>query len=95
MHLLINGYLAQNLRISKIQFAKHMKLKRKEGQIVDASILLRRRNIIPMKGVTGTKYGAEIEGTTIQRLLYLGICLINNHQNDTIADANKILLSGA
>jgi hypothetical protein len=34
--------LAQKLGISKIQFAKHMKLKKKEDQRVDTSILLRR-----------------------------------------------------
>ena len=32
--------LAQKLRISKIQFAKHMKLKEKEDQSVDTSLLL-------------------------------------------------------
>ena len=33
--------LVQKLRISKIQFAKHMKLKKKEDQRVDTSFLLR------------------------------------------------------
>jgi hypothetical protein len=33
--------LAQKLRISKIQFAKHMKLKKNEDQSVDTSFLLR------------------------------------------------------
>jgi hypothetical protein len=33
--------LAQKLRIPKIQFAKHMKLKKKEDQHVDILILLR------------------------------------------------------
>jgi hypothetical protein len=37
--------LAQKLRIPKIQFTKHMKLKKKEDQSVDTSILLRRRKI--------------------------------------------------
>jgi hypothetical protein len=49
--------LALNLRIPKIQFAKHMKLK-KEGKIVDTSILVRIGNKIPMEGVTETKFGA-------------------------------------
>jgi hypothetical protein len=66
----------------KIQFAKYMKLK-KEDQSVDTSILLRRGNKIPMEGVTEPKCGAETEGMTIQRLLYLGIHPINNHQNQT------------
>jgi hypothetical protein len=48
----------------KIQFTKHMKLK-KEDQSVDISILLRRGNKIPMEGVTETKCGVETEGITI------------------------------
>jgi hypothetical protein len=40
--------LAQKLRIPKIQFAKHMKLKRKEEQNVNTSSLLRMRNKISM-----------------------------------------------
>ena len=34
---------------------------------------------IPMKGVTETKFGAETEGMTIQRLPHLGIHPINKH----------------
>jgi hypothetical protein len=45
-----------------------MKLKKKEDQSVDTSILLRRGNKIPMEGVTETRCGAETEGMTIQRL---------------------------
>jgi hypothetical protein len=37
--------LAQMFRIPNIQFTGHMKLKKKEGQNVDASVLLRRRCI--------------------------------------------------
>jgi hypothetical protein len=44
-----------------------MKLK-KEDQGVDASVLLRRGNKIPMEGGTETKYGGETEGMAIQRL---------------------------
>jgi hypothetical protein len=53
------------LRISKIQFTNHMKLKKKEDQSVSTSILLRMRNKIPMEGVTETKFRAESEGRTI------------------------------
>ena len=60
-----------------------MKLK-KEDQSVDTSILLRRGNKIPMEGVTETKFRAETEGTTIQRLPHLGIHPINNHQTQTL-----------
>jgi hypothetical protein len=42
--------LAQNLRIPKIQFTGHMKLKKKEDQSVDTSVPLRRRNKIPIGG---------------------------------------------
>jgi hypothetical protein len=73
--------LAQKLRIPKIQFAKHMKLKKKEDQSVDTSILLRRGNKIPMEGVTEIKFRAETEGMIIPRLPHLGIHPINNPRN--------------
>ena len=60
-----------------------MKLK-KEVQIVDTLILLRRENKIPMEGVTETKFGAEPEGMTIQRLPRLGIYPINNHHTQSL-----------
>jgi hypothetical protein len=75
--------LAQKLRIPKIQFEKHMKLK-KEGKSVDTLMLLRRGNKIPMEGVTETKFRAETEGMTIQRLPHMGIHPINNHQTQTL-----------
>ena len=86
--------LAQKLRIPKIQFTKYMKLKKKEYQSVDTSIILRRGNKIPMKGVTETKCRAETEGKTIQRLPHLGIHPIYKQQTQTL-DANKSLLTGA
>jgi hypothetical protein len=49
-----------------------MELKKKEDQSVDTSFLLRMGNKIPMEGVTETKFGAEMEGRTIQRLSHLG-----------------------
>jgi hypothetical protein len=48
-----------------MQFAKHMKLKKKEDQCVDTSFLLRMGNEMPMEGVTETTSGAETEGRTI------------------------------
>ena len=45
-----------------------MKLKKKEDQSVDASVLLRMGNKILTGGNTGTKNGAAIEGKAIQRL---------------------------
>jgi hypothetical protein len=50
-----------------------MKLKKKEDQSVDISVLLRRGNKITMGGGTETKCGAETEGKAIQRLPHLGI----------------------
>jgi hypothetical protein len=47
----ICGKILCKFRIPKIQFTKHMKLKKKEEQIVDTLILLRRGNKIPMGGV--------------------------------------------
>jgi hypothetical protein len=45
-----------------------MKLKKKEDQSLDTTLLLRMENKIPMEGVTETKVGAETKGKTIQRL---------------------------
>jgi hypothetical protein len=75
---------AQKLRIPKIQFAKHIKLKKKEEQSVNILFLLRMGNKIPMDGVTETTFGAETEGRTIQRLSYLGIHPIYRHQTQTL-----------
>jgi hypothetical protein len=61
-----------------------MKLKKKEDQSVDTAFLFRIRNKIPMEGVTEVKFGAEMEGRTIQRLPYLGIHVIISHQTQTL-----------
>jgi hypothetical protein len=50
-----------------------MKLKKKEDQSVDASVLLRRGNKILKGGNAETKCGAETEGKAFQRLPHLGI----------------------
>jgi hypothetical protein len=55
------------------KFAKHKKIKKKEGQRVDTSFLLRIANKISVEGVTETKFGAEMKGWTIQRLPHQGI----------------------
>jgi hypothetical protein len=41
-------------------------------------------NKIPMEGVTETKFRAETKGKTIQRLPYLGIHPIYNHQTQKL-----------
>jgi hypothetical protein len=72
-----------------------MKLKN-EDQSVDILFFLQMGNRILMEGVTETKFRAEMEGRTIQRLLHLRIYPIYNHQNpDCIAYASKILLTGS
>ena len=60
-----------------------MKLKM-EDQSADTSFLLRIGNKIPMSGVTETKFGAESEGRTVQRLPHLWIHAIINHQTQTL-----------
>ena len=75
--------LAQKL-LSKIQFAKHMKLKKKEDRSVDTLLLLRMGNKIPMEGVTETNIRADMEGRTIQRLFHPRIQPINIHQTQTL-----------
>jgi hypothetical protein len=76
---------AQKLGRPKIQFTNHMKLKKKEDQSVDTSILLRRGNKIPMGGVSETKCGAETEGMTIQKLSHLWmIHSLYNHQTQAL-----------
>jgi hypothetical protein len=61
-----------------------MKLMKEEDQSVDTLILLRRGNKIPMEEVTETKFGAETEGMTIQKLIHLRMHTINNHQTQTL-----------
>jgi hypothetical protein len=58
---LISGYYPRNLEYPryKIQFAKHMKLKKNEDQSVDTLPLLRIGTKTPMEGVTETKSEAE------------------------------------
>jgi hypothetical protein len=66
------------------KFTAHMKLKKKEEQSVDTSVLLRRENKIPMGGDTETKCGTEVQVKAIQRLLHLGIHPLYSHQSKTL-----------
>jgi hypothetical protein len=61
-----------------------MKLKKKEDQSMDISVLLRRGNKTPMVGDTEIKCAVETEGKTIQRLLYLGIHPTYSYQTQTL-----------
>jgi len=67
-----------------------MKLKKKEDQNVDASVLLRRENKILTGENTGTKSGAGTEGKVIQRLPHLGIHPICSYQTQSL-----LLMSGS
>jgi hypothetical protein len=70
-----------------------MKLKKKEGKSVDASVLLRRGNKILTGADMVTECGAVTEA--IQRLPHLGIHPIYCHQTVTIVDAKNWWLTGA
>jgi hypothetical protein len=67
-----------------------MKLKKKEDPSVYSSFLLRMGNKIPVEEVTETKFRAELEGMTIQRLPHLGIHPINNHQTQTLDRCQQV-----
>jgi hypothetical protein len=56
-----------------------MKLKKKESQNVDASVLLKRMNKILMGANKETNCEAESEGKAIPRLPHLGIHPIYRH----------------
>jgi hypothetical protein len=60
------------------------KTKKKEDKSEDTLLLLRMGNKISVEGVTETKFGAETEGKTIQRLPHPGIHPIYNHQTQTL-----------
>jgi hypothetical protein len=76
--------LAPNLRIPKIQFTDHMKLKTKEAKRVYVTVFLRRGDKIPEGGNKETKCRAKTERKAIQRLPCLGIHPIYRHQTQTL-----------
>jgi hypothetical protein len=64
-HSLERNCYRKSSTFDKIQFVKHMKLKKNKDQSVDILPLLRTGNKTPMEGVTETKFGAEMKGWTI------------------------------
>ena len=80
------GLISKDFHVesSKIQFAKHKKIKKREDQWVDTSFLLRIGNYITMKGVTETKFGAKRKEWTMQRIPHPGIHPIISHQTQTL-----------
>jgi hypothetical protein len=61
-----------------------MKLKKKEDQIVDVSMLLRRWNKIVTGANIVAKCGAKTEGKASQRLPHPGIHPIYSHQTQIL-----------
>jgi hypothetical protein len=61
-----------------------MKLKNKEDQSVDASVLLGRGNKILRGANTKTKCGAETEGNVVQRLPHLEMHTTYSHQTQSL-----------
>ena len=76
--------LAKKLRIPKIQFAKHKKIKKKKDQPVDTSFLSRIGNKISIEGVAETKFGAKRKGWTIQKVPHPVVLSIIGHQTQTL-----------
>jgi hypothetical protein len=84
LNLIDNWILSQKLRIPRIQFTDHIKLRNMEDQNVDTSVLLRRGNKIFKGGNTETNCGVETEGKVMLRLPHLGIHPIYRHQMQTV-----------
>ena len=72
------------MRIPKIQFIGHMKLKKKEDQSMSALVLLSKWYKVLTGTNVETECGAETERKAIQRLPHLGIHPIYNHQTQTL-----------
>jgi hypothetical protein len=92
--------LAQTFGILRIQFTDHIKLRKKKGQSVDSSILLRRGNKI----ITGWNMGDKLWSRDWRKVHPEtfppgGSSHIQtwkpNKNPDTISDAKKCLLTGA
>jgi hypothetical protein len=61
-----------------------VKLRKKEDQSVDASVLLRRGNKILRQGNSETKCGAEPEGMAIERVPHVNILPTYRYQTQTL-----------
>jgi hypothetical protein len=81
MHSLISGYHPRNTQDT---ICKRQENQEEGRPMVDTSLLLRKENKIPMKGVTETNFGAKMKGWTIQRLPHPRIYPIISHQTQTL-----------
>jgi hypothetical protein len=82
------------LRIPKIKYTDHMKLKKKEVQSVDASVILRRRYKILPGANAETKCGAATEGKAIETDSLGYPYHIQSPNTNTIVFVNKCMLTG-
>ena len=87
--------LTQKPGIPKIQFTDNMKLKKKEDQSVDDSVLLFKENKILKGGNMVTKGGVETERKTMKESAPLGVSHIQTPNLNTMVDAKNCLLTGA
>jgi hypothetical protein len=72
-----------------------MKLKKKEDQSMDTSVLLRRGNKIPMGGHTEKVWSRDWRNDHPETVPLGDPFHIQSPNPDTIVDANKCLLTGA
>ena len=83
-YVLTDKWILAKVRIPKMQFTDHIKLKKKEDQSVDIQSFLEGGSKIPMEGEIETMCGAETKEKVIQRLPHLGIYPIYSNQTQTL-----------
>ena len=83
------------LRILMIKFTTHLKPKKKEDKIVNATVLLRKGKKIILGENTGTKNGRDRSKGHPENYTLRHPSNVQTPNPDIIADANKFLLPGA
>ena len=78
-----------------IQLTSHMKPKKKEDQIVDATVLLRKGKKLILGGNTWTKNGRDRSKGHPENYTLRHLSNLQKKNPDIIAHANKFLLPGA
>ena len=84
MHSLISGYKPRNLEYLRYNLQNTWNSRWRKTKVWILHSFLEWGTKYSMEGVTDTKFGAEIERRTIQRLPYSGIQPIHNHQTQTL-----------
>ena len=82
MYSLVSVILGQKLRIPKKQFTDHMKLKKKEDQSVDASVLFRTK--YSWEEIWRQSVEQRLKERTSRDCPHLGIYPIHSHQTQTL-----------